>query len=204
MGPELEHVADLRNRNRIGVRLKRPHLGRLECVPDDNVVDFTDREAGNLDRRIFQDELLELDLELIEIPASRLAKAIDCEAKQTLLLGGMMIHANAGKAAEAQQLGGLQPDLTVDQIVAVAYQKGITKAEGGDRCRDLAHMRGIQFAQLALGGTQLIDRQINDRECRQEIVTARVWTDRYLRHAQKRAATVTALGFQLLVQGRRG
>jgi hypothetical protein len=49
-------------------------LDAVVMVAKDDLVDLVGRESSDLDRRVGQNQLLELDFELIEIPPSLLAE----------------------------------------------------------------------------------------------------------------------------------
>jgi hypothetical protein len=74
------------------------------------VVDLVKREAGDLDRRVGEDQLLELDLKLVQVPLALLAKAIDGEAENALLGLAKMLDPNARVAAEAELPSRLDPN----------------------------------------------------------------------------------------------
>ncbi len=67
------------------------------------MVNLVKREAGDLDWSIGQNQLPELDFELIEIPLSLLAEAIDREPKRALLYFRQVVHPDARNAAEIQE-----------------------------------------------------------------------------------------------------
>ena len=60
-------------------------LHALARVAEDDLVNLVRREANDLDRRLSQNQLLELYFELIEIPPSLFTEAVDREPQRALL-----------------------------------------------------------------------------------------------------------------------
>ena len=79
-------------------------------VVENDVVDLVEREAGDLDRRIGEDQLLELDLELVQVPLALLAKAIDGEAENALFDLAQVLDAHAWDAAKAELPSRFDPN----------------------------------------------------------------------------------------------
>ena len=68
MRPELENVANAGDGDGVGLGRERPLLDRVVGFAENDLVDLVEGEAGDLDRRVGQDQLLELDLQLVEVP----------------------------------------------------------------------------------------------------------------------------------------
>ena len=66
MGAKLERVAEMGDRDCAGRWRQWALLDPLAAK--DDLINLLEFESGNLDRRPGQDQLLELDLELIEVP----------------------------------------------------------------------------------------------------------------------------------------
>ena len=66
MGAKLERVAGMGDRDCAGRWRQWALLDSL--VVKDDLINLLEFESGDLDRRAGQDQLLELDLELIEVP----------------------------------------------------------------------------------------------------------------------------------------
>jgi hypothetical protein len=69
-------------------------LGRLAAKHD--LINLLEFEPGNLDRRAGQDQFLELDLELIEVPLALFAQTINGKTQQALLVVGQMVDSQQG------------------------------------------------------------------------------------------------------------
>jgi len=68
MRAELKNVADHGDRRVPFFRRERPLLDWRLILTKNNLIDLVQREAGNLNGGIHQDELFELDFQSIEIP----------------------------------------------------------------------------------------------------------------------------------------
>ena len=68
MATQLEYIALSDDRDRTWTRLKGADLDAAEIVVKQDVLHFVLREAGDLDRRVGQDQFLEFELQLAEIP----------------------------------------------------------------------------------------------------------------------------------------
>jgi hypothetical protein len=71
-------------------------------LPDQDLVNFVQRKSGDFDRRVADDQFLELDLEFIEIPLALLAEAVAREPSQTTLDLVQMSDADAREIIEPQ------------------------------------------------------------------------------------------------------
>ena len=125
----------------------RPLLDRLVTVAENNVVDLVEREAGDLDRRVGEDQLLELDLQLVQVPFALFAEAIDGEAQNALLGLAKMLDPHAGTRPRPR--AGLDPNSAIDDGMVSADKDRRTEAKGADRARHLAHMGRVELADLA-------------------------------------------------------
>jgi hypothetical protein len=65
---------------------ERTLLNAVVRFAEDDLVDLVQGEAGDLDRSVGQDQLLELNLQLVEVPLAFLPKAIGGEAQHALVL----------------------------------------------------------------------------------------------------------------------
>ena len=77
VGPELEHVAESSDRDGVGLGLERAFLDGVRLVVEDDLVDFIQREARDLDRHVGEDQFLEFEFQFVEVPLPLLAEAID-------------------------------------------------------------------------------------------------------------------------------
>jgi hypothetical protein len=75
MRTELENIADPGDRN-CGVGLERPLLQTLGGIAENHMIDLGQREPGDLNRRIQQDQLFKLDLKRVKIPLSLFRQAM--------------------------------------------------------------------------------------------------------------------------------
>ena len=65
---EAKYIAKTRDGDRVRLRSKWALFDRRRLIAEYNLIDLLQREAGNLDRRWGENEFLEFDLELGEIP----------------------------------------------------------------------------------------------------------------------------------------
>src|SRR5579872_3635655 len=120
MRPEVKGVAYPGDRNCARLGRERPLFDRIVTLAENNVVDLVEREAGDLDRRVGEDQLLELDLELVQVPLTLLPKAIDGETQNALLGLAKMLDPDARDAAEAELPSRLDPNSAIDDGVVPA------------------------------------------------------------------------------------
>ena len=116
MRAEQEYIAGPETATASAVRLERAGLESASLVAEQNVVDFFESEARDLDRRVDENQLLELDLQRVEIPLPFLAQAIDREPQHPEFVAAEMADANAGDTFEAELLGSGVADLAVDRV----------------------------------------------------------------------------------------
>ena len=148
MRTELKHISNAGDRNRSIVWPQRPLLDRSRDIGNDDLVDLVDREARDLDGRLFEDQFLEFDLELVEIPFAFFCEPVDGEPQHTLLLLVQMADLNAGDAIEPVMLGRFEARLTVEHDVLLADEDRVTEAELGHRRCNLSHMGQVKLADL--------------------------------------------------------
>jgi len=80
-----EDIAHSRDGHGPRIRNKGSRFDRLHLLANNDLIHLIEREAGNFDRSVDEDEFFELDLERIEIPFAFLRQAIDGKAKNSLL-----------------------------------------------------------------------------------------------------------------------
>ena len=86
MRPELEYIADPRDRDGANVRLERPLLRRLRLVLHQNLVDLADRKDGQFDRHfVIKEELFDLKLQILEAPFAPFLAAVEAKAESSRL-----------------------------------------------------------------------------------------------------------------------
>ena len=166
-------------------RGKRTLFNRVLFIVENDLIDLAQGEAGDLDRRVGEDQLLEFDFEFGEIPLAFLAQAIDRQPQGPLLRLRQMIHADAGQGGKTQQLRPLDPDFTVEDHVVLADEDGSAEPELADRAGDLAHMRRVALADLARRRTQIIRRDAHHFELRQHVIAHRARRRRRLGEARE-------------------
>ena len=71
-----------------------------------------------------------------------------------------MLDPDASHAVEAEQPRRLNPRRAIKDEIALADEHRRAEAERADRIGDLAHMRRIQFADLARRHPQLVKRNV--------------------------------------------
>ena len=76
MRPERKNIPRAGDGDSISLGCERPLLNRVVAIAEDDLVDLVESEAGDLDRSVGQDQLLELNLQFVKVPLALLAKAI--------------------------------------------------------------------------------------------------------------------------------
>ena len=77
---KVEEVAEARYRCCARRRLKRTLFHQRHFIIEEDLVELRWLETCDLDRRIFQDQFLDFDLELVEVPASLLTEPVQGQA----------------------------------------------------------------------------------------------------------------------------
>ena len=198
MRAELKNVARASDGDCIRLWRERPLLEDVSRLAEDDLVDLVGREAGDLDRRVGQDQLLKLDLELFEIPLPFLSQAIDRKAQDTLLVFAEMIDAHAREPAKAEQPRRLDPDRPVDNYVVLADNHGNAKAKPADRVGDLTDMSSVELTNRAPGQAQVLKSQVVEQKSRQRIVSHSAWLGACRDDPRHPLTAVTALGPELI------
>ena len=149
MGPELKNVAQASDGDSVGLGREGTVFDGLVRFAEDDLVDLVGGEAGHLDRSVVEDQFLELELELVEVPLALFAEPIDDEAQHALLVLGQVADLNTGDAIEPVKLRRLETRPAVDDEVVLADEDRIAKAERADHAGDLAHVSRVLLTGLA-------------------------------------------------------
>jgi hypothetical protein len=165
MRTELENIADPGDRS-CGVGLEQPLLQTLGGIAENHMIDLGQREPGDLNRRIQQDQLFKLDLKRVKIPLSLFRQAIDRQPEDTLFVYAQMLDADARDSIEAQLPRRLVAYFAVNELVATTDKKRITKTEETDRGSDLTHVNRIEFAEFSGGESKLFKSNVGAGACR--------------------------------------
>jgi hypothetical protein len=171
--PKRKNIAQADDGDRIGLGREGALLYRLVTFAKDDLVDFIQREASDLDRGVGQDQLLELYSEFVEVPLARFTEPVDGETQDALVLLVQILNPNAWRAAEAELPRRLNADGPVEDEVVFADQDRRAEAEHTDRIGDLTHMRGVELADLARRDSQIFERNERQVERRQQVVARR-------------------------------
>lgn len=189
VGSKLEHVAEPRGRG-CGRRWRqRASLDGLPVLGEDDLVDFIKRETGDLDRRIGEDQFLELDFEFEEVPLALLAEPIGGEPQRALLDLRQMIDPHARDTGKAKQPRRLNPDGAVEDQLVLAYEHRHAKAERAYRARDIPHMGGIAVADFSRWQVELVQQDVDKLEPWQDVVAL---PPRYRREGGQPSQALTA------------
>lgn len=202
MRPQLEDIAEPRDRRGGGLRLERPLLRSLGPLAEKDLVDLVESESRHLDRPIRHNELLELKLQGVEIPLAFLAQAVHRQPEHALLLRVQVIDANARDALKSQLPRRRVADLAAKKFISATDEEWIAEAERRDRRGDLPDVRGVELAELSQRRANLVERQIDQVEPGQHVVASGP-SDRCLRQAGLSAPALAALPAQLLRQRQR-
>ena len=196
-----EDVAFPCDRDSAGFGRKRPWFVRRRIVAKQYLIDLGRAETGNLDLRLFDDELLELDFEILKAPGAVFAQPVEGDAQQALLGAGQMPDANAGNSGKPQLLSGLDANCAIEDGVAAPDQHGVAKAELGDRGGDFANMSRFLTPHLARRAGEIGRGYLLDRQSGQKIVAPP--QRRSGRQRRKTLAAALALSLQLRSESRR-
>jgi hypothetical protein len=171
VGPEVKNIANAGNGDCAGVGRDRPLLDRFVSRVENDVIDLVEREAGDLDRRIGEDQLLELDLQLVQVPLALLAKAIDGDAENALFDLAQVLDAHAWDAAKAELPSRMNPNGAINDCFVLANEDRRAEAEGADRACHLMDMGRVELANHARRQSQLFERDVHKVEVGQRVVT---------------------------------
>jgi hypothetical protein len=78
---EAKYMAE--TRGGVGLGSKRSLFGTF-FITEDDLIDLIEREAGDLDRRVSEDQFLEFDFKLAKIPLAFFAQPIKGKAQRPL------------------------------------------------------------------------------------------------------------------------
>jgi hypothetical protein len=173
--PERKNIARAGDGDSIRLGCERPLLDGVVRFAKDDLVDLIESEAGDFDRSVGQDQLLELNLQLIKVPLALLPKAVDGEAQDALLLLAQIFDPDTRRTAKAEKPRRLDPYGAVEDKVVLANQDRRAEAERADRIGDLAHMGGVKLAKLAAWYPQILEEGVHKIEWRQQVVTCCTW-----------------------------
>ena len=73
MRPERKNIARAGDGDSISLRRERPLLNGVVRFAEDDLVDLIESEAGDFDRSVGQDQLLELNLQFVKVPLALFA-----------------------------------------------------------------------------------------------------------------------------------
>jgi len=118
MRTEPKYIAEPRDRDGVGLGSKAP-FGPF-FIAEDNLIDLFQRKTGDFDRRISEDQFLEFDSQLGEIPLTFFAQPIDGEAQHTLFDIRQVINPDAGHGGKTQGLSRREPDFAVEVQIVLA------------------------------------------------------------------------------------
>ncbi len=168
-------IAKLHDGLRIGLWRQRTRFRGCGLLAYDDLINFGHGEACDLDRGVLQDEFLQFEFKLVDIPAALLAQAIQGHPHQSAFRGGKMIGADAGYVGEAQKLGRLDAYHAVEHGVSLIDQHRIAKAQTADCGGDLAKMSCLDLAHVARRNDEICRRTLDQRELRHKIVANETW-----------------------------
>ena len=133
--PEIARDGSRQSSDRAGEG-PRPRLppGRLGSSPGvvEEEVDLGEREAGELDVELEIDEGLQLDREDIAVPAGVQRELVVGDHVGPALRRAQVGQPERRHALQAEQLGGLDPAVTGDDLVLIADQDRVGEAEALD------------------------------------------------------------------------
>ena len=92
---------------------------------------------------------MELNLQFVQIPLACFTKTVHREAQDALLHLVQILDPDTRRTTEAEKPRRLNADRAVENEVVFANQDRRTEAERADRIGDLAHMGGVELADLA-------------------------------------------------------
>ena len=149
MDPKRKNIAKASNGSGVRLGRERPPLDGVVRFAKNDLIDLVQGEAGDFDRGVCQDQFLELNLQFVEVPLTRFAETVHGEAQDALLLLAQILDSDTRRTTEAEKPRRLNADRAVENEVVFANQDRRTEAERADRIGDLAHMGGVELADLA-------------------------------------------------------
>ena len=173
MRPERKNIAWAGDRDSISLRCERPLLNGVVRFAEDDLVDLIESETGDFDRGVGQDQLFELNLQFVEVPLALLPKPIGGEAQDALVLLAQIFDPDTRRTAKAEKPRRLNPYGAVEDKVILANQDRGAEAERADRIGDLAHMGGVELADLARRHAEVLKEDVHKIERRQQVVARR-------------------------------
>jgi hypothetical protein len=148
MRPQGEDIAKLRDRRRRGRWGERTPLDGINFIAKNDLIDFFDCKAGDLDRRVSKDELFKLDLERFDIPFALLGEPVGREAKQPLFRFRKVGNPNARRPVKPQMPRSLEARFAIDEFVVSSDEERIAETEGSDGGRDFPNMSWVEPTKL--------------------------------------------------------
>ena len=163
MGTKPKHITATRDRGGVGLGSKRASFGPF-FIAENDLINLFQGKAGELDRRLGEDQFLEFDTELGEIPLTFFAQPINRKAQRPLFRLRQVINPDAGHGGKTQKLSRFDPGFPVENQIVLANKDGSTKPERADRAHNFPHMSRRALADFALRKMEIIDFYI--RKCK--------------------------------------
>ena len=164
-----------------------------------DLVDLDLGKTRDLQRHAFEDKVVQLELQLAEIPSALLAKAVNREPEKAPLGRGQMACQDAGQALEARLAGRLDPRPAVEHAAVLIDQNRRAKTKRRDRVGNLAHMGRIDRAGVPCRRQEVIDVAVDKLKLRYNVVAPRDRANCLVRLCQ-RLTSALAFCAKLLVQ----
>jgi hypothetical protein len=191
---EAKYMAE--TRDRVGLGRKRSLFGPF-FIAEDDLIDLIEREAGDLDRRVSEDQFLEFDFKFAKIPLAFFAQPIKGKAQRPLFHIRQVINPDAGHGGKTQGLCRLDPDFPIKDKIVLADKDGSTEPQFADRAHEFPHMSRSALADFTRRQLQIVKSNAYEFELGQSVVPRYVRCRRCLRELQELFAPMAAFPLQL-------
>ncbi len=155
-----------------GLGRERGAFDAVVRIERENLIDLVGRETADFNRRIDENELVELEPQRLEVPFALLRQPVDRQPEKPSFAVVEMSDPDARQAIEAEKPHTLDDRLAVDNFVIRTNQDRLRIAEPGDGIGNLPDMRGIALTQTTLAQLQIVEADVDEFERRQQIVAA--------------------------------
>jgi hypothetical protein len=162
-------MAKTRDRDKFGLGRKRSLFGPF-FITEDDLIDLIERDAGDLDRRVSEDQFLEFDFKLAKIPLAFFAQPIKGKAQRPLFHIRQLIDPDAGHGGKTQGLCRLDPDFPIKDKIVLADKDGSTEPQFADRAHEFPNMSRSARADFTRRKLQIVKSNAYEFEPGQWVV----------------------------------
>jgi hypothetical protein len=138
------------------IQESRAALSRYPRAASSESADLTEREAGDLDWRVNEDQFLEFDFKFVKIPLAFFAQPIKGKAQRPLFHIRQVINPDAGHGRKTQDLCRLDPDFPIKDKIVLADKDRSTEPQFADRAHEFPHMSRSALADFTRRQLQIV------------------------------------------------